>query len=207
VQEIDLRSEKFAKRKRTLTEKGKEFQFCTRIKALKSKRNELSTHNRQTIILRGQSESPSELKREFSKAQVLLSEFSDVYSDIKALNHSESEQNDVDCCYQQITEEWSVFERDMRAEIEHLEKLTILKLESDGGSYRTRTRSKGSSRSRGKSVKDERLELEKEKAVLEVKLAFAGQQTRLKIEQEEEKEKLRLNQEIAENSVKLMQCV
>ena len=201
VQQLDTRSEKQF-RTRLLTEKGKEFQFSLKLKALKSKRNEFALCMRKTLLLRGQCDELTRWKQEFSKAQVLAAEFEDIQNEILELKVQEKELEEVEFIRQQILGEWNIFEHDVRAEIEHLEKLKYMQLESDARSSAKRsTRSKDS-----KSVRDQRIELEKEKAALEVKLAFAAEQTRLRIEQEEMRERLKLRQEIAENEARLGVC-
>ena len=162
LESFDVRSERTTRRRRVLTEKGKEFQFHILMKSLKSKRSELASHIRKTLILCGQCDSPSQWKSEFSRAQVLLAEFRDIFNEIVEINLAKEELSEAERCHEQIMNEWRDFEHDARAEIEHLERLSEGKLENECES--TKSSSKRSSRSkvsRVHTVKDQRLELEK----------------------------------------------
>ena len=191
-------------RKRSWTEKGRQYQLEIKTKSLKAKRLELTIQVRSTLLLRGQGEHVYVVKREFSKSQVLYGEFGDIFGEISELTDRAEALDDVRRLKEQIELEWSGFENDMRAEITYLEWLNIVqqrqscsvassmskkysrlssvvssKLKRSNHSSKS-TKSKASS---ANSVKSEKFHLQQEQAALRVKLAFAEEETKLKLDQ------------------------
>ena len=68
---------------RKLTEKGLQYQIDMKVNSLKSKKTALTKTLRKTLLLRGKCSKVYERKQELSKAQVLGSEFEDLYHEIK----------------------------------------------------------------------------------------------------------------------------
>ena len=211
-------------RKRSWTEKGRQYQLEIKTKSLKAKRLELTIQVRSTLLLRGQGEHVYVVKREFSKSQVLYGEFGDIFGEISELTDKAEALDDVRRLKEQTELEWSGFENDMRAEITYLEQLNIVqqrqscsvassmskkysrlssvvssKLKRSNHSSKS-TKSKASS---ANSVKSEKFHLQQEQAALRVKLTFAEEETKLKLEQRRvEFEKNRTRRKIGTTSVK-----
>ena len=131
-------------------------------------------------------------KQELSKAQVLGSEFEDLYPEIKEVAHGQ-EIVSVNAIWEQVHSEWRNFESDVMEEIKYLEQAT---LESCSTSSKGSNRSKISKQS-GQSTtysesqtKIDKYELQKEKAALKVKIAFAKQERELKLAKVHQQQKL-----------------
>lgn len=121
---------------RKLTEKGLQYQIDMKVNSLKSKKTALTKTLRKTLLLRGKCSKVYVRKQELSKAQVLGSEFEDLYPEIKGQGQ---EIVSVNAIWEQVHSEWRNFESDVMEEIKYLEQAT---LESCS------TSSKGSNRSK-----------------------------------------------------------
>ncbi len=99
-----------ASRTRKLTEKGLQYQMNLKTKNLKAKRLELIKQVRSTLLLRGQNEQAGTIKYELSNAQVLLSEFHDIFEELKCIvNSREEDINEAMCIKEQTECEWRDF--------------------------------------------------------------------------------------------------
>lgn len=112
-------------RKRTLTEKGWEYQLNLKIKSSKAKRREVITQVKSTLLLRGQSENVHIIKQELSKSQVLLGVFHDIFDELRNLAIDENELHEVTRIKEQTEREWVDFEKDIKSEITYFEQLNI----------------------------------------------------------------------------------
>lgn len=75
-------------------------------------------------MLRGHCNELPIWKQEFSKAQVLWNEFTDVYNEIREMVQDDELVNVRDI-WEQACGEWSNFERDVRDEIKYLEQSAL----------------------------------------------------------------------------------
>ena len=166
---------------RKLTEKGLPYQIDMKVNSFKSKETALTKTLRKTLLLRGKCSKVYVRKQELSKAQVLGSEFEDLYP-----------------------------ESDVMEEIKYLEQATLKSCStSSKGSNRSKI-SKQSGRSTTNSesqTKIDKYELQKEKAALKVKIAFAKQERELKlakVHQEQKLEEFELLREFELNKAKCL---
>ena len=125
-------------RSRKLTEKGRYYETEIKVQSFKSKRSTFTGTLRNTLLIRGQCNELSTWKQEFSRAQVLWSEFTHAYNEIREVVQDEELAN-VRYIWEQAGGEWSSFERDVRDEIRYLEQTAL-----DSGSVN----SKGSKKSK-----------------------------------------------------------
>ena len=148
-------------------------------------------------------------KQELSKAQVLGSEFEDLYPEIKEVAHGQ-EIVSVNAIWEQVHSEWRNFESDVMKEIKYLEQAT---LESCSTSSKGLNRSKISKQS-GQSTtnsesqtKIDKYELQKEKAALKVKIAFAKQERELKLAKVHQEQKLEEFEPLREFELNKAKCL
>lgn len=148
-------------------------------------------------------------KQELSKAQVLGSEFEDLYPEIKEVAHGQ-EIVSVNAIWEQVHSEWRNFESDVMEEIKYLEQAT---LESCSTSSKGLNRSKISKQS-GQSTtnsesqtKIDKYELQKEKAALKVKIAFAKQERELKLAKVHQEQKLEEFEPLREFELNKAKCL
>lgn len=131
-------------------------------------------------------------KQELSKAQVLGSEFEDLYPEIKEVAHGQ-EIVSVNAIWEQVHSEWRNFESDVMEEIKYLEQATLESCStSSKGSNRSKiSKQSGQSTTNSESqTKIDKYELQKEKAALKVKIAFAKQERELKLAKVHQEQKL-----------------
>ena len=197
-------------RSRKLTEKGRYYQTEVKVKTFKSKKSTFSGTLRKTLLLRGQCNELPTWKQEFSKAQVLWSELTDAYNEIRetALDEELASIRDI---WEQVCGEWSNFERDVRDEIKYLEQAVLEtgSVSSKGSKKSKMAKSINSSVDTALSTKVDKYKLQQEEAALKVKLAFVEQEKALKIEklvQEQKLEELKLNMELELSRAKLSVC-
>ena len=194
---------------RKLTEKGLQYQIDMKVNSLKSKKTALTKTLRKTLLLRGKCSKVYVRKQELSKAQVLRSEFEDLYHEIKEVAQGQ-EIVSVNAIWEQVHSEWRNFESDVMEEIKYLEQATLESCStSSKGSNRSKI-SKQSGRSTTNSesqTKIDKYELQKEKAVLKVMIAFAKQERELKlakVHQEQKLEEFELLREFELNKAKCL---
>lgn len=194
---------------RKLTEKGLQYQIDMKVNSLKSKKTALNKTLRKTLLLRGKCSKVYVRKQELGKAQVLGSEFEDLYHEIKEVAQGQ-EIVSVNAIWEQVHSEWRNFESDVMEEIKYLEQATLESCStSSKGSNRSKI-SKKSSRSTTNSESQTRIdkyELQKEKAALNVKIAFAKQERELKlakVHQEQKLEEFELLREFELNKAKCL---
>ena len=72
-------------RSRKLTEKGRYYQTEIKVKSFKSKRSTFTGTLRNMLLIQEQCNELSTWKQEFSRAQVLWSEFTDAYNEIREI--------------------------------------------------------------------------------------------------------------------------
>lgn len=192
---------------RKLTEKGLPYQIDMKVNSLKCKKTELTKTLRKTLLLRGKCSKVYVRKQELSKAQVLGSEFEDLYPEIKGQGQ---EIVSVNAIWEQVHSEWRNFESDVMEEIKYLEQATLESCStSSKGSNRSKI-SKQSGRSTTNSesqTKIDKYELQKEKAALKVKIAFAKQERELKlakVHQEQNLEEFELLRKFELNKAKCL---
>lgn len=163
-----------------------------KVNSLKSKKTALTKTLRKTLLLRGKCSKVYVRKQELSKAQVLGSEFEDLYPEIKEVAQGQ-EIVSVNAIWEQVHSEWRNFESDVMEEIKYLEQATLESCStSSKGSNRSKI-SKQSGRSTTNSesqTKIDKYELQKEKAALKVKIAFAKQERELKLAKVHQEQKL-----------------
>ena len=194
---------------RKLTEKGLQYQIDMKVNSLKSKKTALNKTLRKTLLLRGKCSKVYVRKQELGKAQVLGSEFEDLYHEIKEVAQGQ-EIVSVNAIWEQVHSEWRNFESDVMEEIKYLEQATLESCStSSKGSNRSKI-SKQSGRSTTNSESQTRIdkyELQKEKAALNVKIAFAKQERELKlakVHQEQKLEEFELLREFELNKAKCL---
>ena len=194
---------------RKLTEKGLQYQIDMKVNSLKSKKTALTKTLRKTLLLRGKCSKVYVRKQELGKAQVLGSEFEDLYHEIKEVAQGQ-EIVSVNAIWEQVHSEWRNFESDVMEEIKYLEQATLESCStSSKGSNRSKI-SKQSGRSTTNSesqTKIDKYELQKEKAALKVKIAFAKQERELKlakVHQEQKLEEFELSREFELNKAKCL---
>lgn len=194
---------------RKLTEKGLQYQIDMKVNSLKSKKTALNKTLRKTLLLRGKCSKVYVRKQELGKAQVLGSEFEDLYPEIKEVAQGQ-EIVSVNAIWEQVHSEWRNFESDVMEEIKYLEQATLESCStSSKGSNRSKI-SKQSGRSTTNSESQTRIdkyELQKEKAALNVKIAFAKQERELKlakVHQEQKLEEFELLREFELNKAKCL---
>jgi len=76
-------------RNRKLTEKGRSYQSKIKMKSFKSMRSAFTGTMRRKLLLRGQCNKLPTWKPAFSKAQVLWTEFTDAYNEIREIVESD----------------------------------------------------------------------------------------------------------------------
>ena len=194
---------------RKLTEKGLQYQIDMKVNSFKSKKTALNKTLRKTLLLRGKCSKVYVRKQELGKAQVLGSEFEDLYHEIKEVAQGQ-EIVSVNAIWEQVHSEWRNFESDVMEEIKYLEQATLESCStSSKGSNRSKI-SKQSGRSTTNSesqTKIDKYELQKEKAALKVKIAFAKQERELKlakVHQEQKLEEFELLREFELNKAKCL---
>lgn len=194
---------------RKLTEKGLQYQIDMKVNSFKSKKTALNKTLRKTLLLRGKCSKVYVRKQELGKAQVLGSEFEDLYHEIKEVAQGQ-EIVSVNAIWEQVHSEWRNFESDVMEEIKYLEQATLESCStSSKGSNRSKI-SKQSGRSTTNSESQTRIdkyELQKEKAALKVKIAFAKQERELKlakVHQEQKLEEFELLREFELNKAKCL---
>ena len=192
---------------RKLTEKGLQYQIDMKVNSSKSKKTALNKTLRKTLLLRGKCSKVYVRKQELSKAQVLRSEFEDLYHEIKEVAQGQ-EIVRLMPFGSKCTVNGEILE--VMEEIKYLEQATLESCStSSKGSNRSKI-SKQSGRSTTNSesqTKIDKYELQKEKAALKVKIAFAKQERELKlakVHQEQKLEEFELLREFELNKAKCL---
>ena len=98
-------------RSRKLNEKGRYYQTEVKVKAFKSKKPSFTGTLRKTLLPRGQCNELPTWKQEFSRVQVLWSELTDAYNEIREFAQEEEFANVRDTS-EQVCGEWKSEDRD-----------------------------------------------------------------------------------------------
>lgn len=148
-------------------------------------------------------------KQELSKAQVLGSEFEDLYPEIKEVAHGQ-EIVSVNAIWEQVHSEWRNFESDVMEEIKYLEQATLesCSTSSEGSNRSKISKQSGLSTTNSESqTKIDKYELQKEKAALKVKIAFAKQERELKLAKVHQEQKLEEFEPLREFELNKAKCL